>query len=101
MSGKARLTLERRLANLLSFGTWTAAALLAAGLMLAISKNHPLPGDYLLLLGIGLLIALPVIRILVTGLVFLYSREWGYAAMAGLVLIIVIASLLYRGVQLR
>jgi uncharacterized protein DUF1634 len=91
---KPPFTLERRLANLLGFGTWTAAGLLGAGLMLALLTTYTLPRDFLLLLGIGLLIALPVARIVVTGFVFLYRHEFGYAAIAGLVLLIVIASLL-------
>jgi hypothetical protein len=96
---KPPLTLERRLANLLGFGTWTAAGLLGAGLMLAVLTTDTMPRDFLLLLGIGLLIALPVVRIVVTGLVFVYSHELGYAAIAGLVLLIVTASLLYVGID--
>jgi uncharacterized membrane protein len=96
-SEKPALTLELRLANLLSFGTLLAASLLAAGLMLSVLTRYTLARDFLLLLGIGLLIALPVVRILVTGLVLLYRRELVYAAIAGLVLLIVTASLLYIG----
>jgi uncharacterized membrane protein len=96
-SEKPPLTLEVRLANLLGFGTRTAASLLAAGLMLAVLGTYPLSRDFLLLLGIGLFIALPIARIVVTGLVFLYRHELGYAAIAGLVLLIVTASLLYVG----
>jgi uncharacterized membrane protein len=92
---KPALTLERRLANLLSFGTWAAAGLIAAGLMLAGLTADRLPGDFFSLLGIGLLISLPVVRIVVTGLVFLLRHELKYALIAGLVLLIVTVLLIH------
>ena len=81
------MTLERRLAILLGLGTWTASFLLAAGLMTAALTTYTWPRDFLLLLGIGLFIALPLVRVVVTGLVFLYQREYEYALIAGVVLL--------------
>lgn len=94
---KEPLTLERRLANLLGFGTLIASGALAFGLLLTVLTSDAWPRDFLLLLGIGLLIALPLVRLVVTGVVFLFCNEPGYAAVAGLVLAIVTASLLYLG----
>jgi hypothetical protein len=92
---KPALTLERRLANLLGFGTWTAAGLIAAGLMLAGLTADRLPPDFLSLLGIGLLISLPILRIVVTGLVLLFRHELKYALIAGLVLVVVTGLLIH------
>jgi hypothetical protein len=92
---KPPLTLERRLANLLSFGTWTAAGLMAAGLIVAALTADRLLRDFLSLLGIGLLISLPVLRIVVTGLVFMFRQELKYAIIAGCVLVIVAVMLIH------
>jgi hypothetical protein len=92
---KPPLTLEVRLANLLAFGTWTASGLIAAALMLAALTTDRSTRDFLALLGIGLLICLPVLRIAVTGLVLLFRRELGYALVAGAVLLVVTGSLIH------
>lgn len=77
--------LESRLAVLLQYGTAGATVLIALGLAL----SHPPT----VVAGIGLLIALPVARLVVMLLAFLRARDHRFAAITATVLVVIMASL--------
>ncbi len=80
-------TLERVLAALLGAGTWTASALLAAGLTLGLMPGAmQAPAFKLAMAGIALLILLPVLRVMTMGAIFLYRREYLFGSVAVFVL---------------
>jgi len=90
------LPVERLLAGLLRNGAVVASVWLAAGLMLdmigeasdaAQSGNRLAEGC--LAVGIVLLIALPVLRVALTTAVFLFERDYVFAAISGAVLLII------------
>ena len=74
--------LHRTLASVLEVGTWLASALVTAGLFLSHAT--------VVLVGIGLFISLPIVRVVVMFAAFTRGRDgWG-AAIAGLVLTIIV-----------
>lgn len=90
--------LERHLARLLSYGTWLASGIIAAGLALPLSRWHgallePI-GARIVTLGIALFIFLPVLRVLAMLVVFVQERDRRFVAIAMLVLAIIAASAL-------
>ncbi len=78
--------LERLLAAMLSYGTWLASAVIAAGLLLAgFHTSTPL-----VTLGIALFILLPVLRVALMLIVFTLNRDYSTGAAAALVLAIIL-----------
>lgn len=76
--------LDRWLALLLKIGTWAACALVAAGLVL----THPT----LVIVGVLLLIALPILRVVLMAGWFAAHRELRFALAAAAVLLIILLS---------
>lgn len=73
--------LERRLAIVLRVGTWSASAVVGAGLVLS-STN-------VVTAGIGLFIALPIVCVALMLLWFLRRRDYRIALVAALVLTVI------------
>lgn len=73
--------LERRLAVVLQVGTWSASAVVGAGLVLS-STN-------VVTAGIGLFIALPIVCVALMLLWFLRRRDYRIALVAALVLTVI------------
>ena len=84
---------ERRIAALLHYGTWLASALIAAGLLAQWMGGAPPWGSTLAQVGIGVFIALPVLRVLLMLAMFLHERDYLYSALALAVLAIIAAGL--------
>jgi len=84
---------ERRIAALLHYGTWLASALVAAGLLAQWLAGAPPWADLLAGVGIGLFIALPVLRVALMLAMFLHERDYLYSALALAVLAIIAAAL--------
>ena len=91
---------ERRdqiIAALLWYGTWCASALIAIGMLLemrehsADSLGFGLSGRSLMTAGVALFILLPVGRVALMLAVFLYERDYLYAIISSLVLLIIAA----------
>lgn len=82
--------LERVLACLLAGGTWIASALIAVGLGVSFISTRN--GSAIVSGGVVLLICLPVTRVAVMGLVFLYRREFLLGSVAAAVLSVLAAS---------
>ena len=81
--------LERRLAALLQGGTWLACAVIAAGMAAGLAR--------LVVAGIGLVIALPVVRVAAMLGASARARDWRLAAVAALVLAIIAAAAVAGG----
>jgi hypothetical protein len=78
------VSLDRRLELLLKVGTWAACALVAAGMLLAYRS--------IVVAGVLLLIALPVMRVVLMGWWFSIHRELRFALAAAAVLFIILLS---------
>jgi ABC-type sulfate transport system permease component len=89
MTGAPR-TLETRLSLLLGRGTWLACAVIGAGLAVRLLR-HDAMGDHIISTGVGLIIALPVIRVAAMLEHFHRSRQRKLALTCALVLAIVAA----------
>jgi uncharacterized membrane protein len=87
--------LNSRLAWLLGAGTWASCGLIAIGMILRVSGlMTSLGADHFIVAGIVLLIALPMMRVIAMGVWFLLHRDLDFALIAGLVMVIIIASTL-------
>jgi uncharacterized membrane protein len=89
MSSKATLRMERWIAWLLGYGTWLASLVIVAGLVIAFRSPA---GMRVANVGIGLLILLPVSRVVLVLLALLHDRDYRLAIAAALVLGIIFAS---------
>ena len=78
------MSLDRRLELLLKAGTWAACALVATGMLLAHSS--------IVIAGVLLLIALPVMRVVLMGWWFWTHRELRFALAAAAVFLIILLS---------
>jgi Protein of unknown function (DUF1634) len=90
------LRMEKSLAGLLRYGALVASGWMAIGMALSASqKIFPSVrslitiSDRFLAIGIVILIALPVLRVAFTTVVFLLEKDYRFAAISGLVLIII------------
>jgi uncharacterized membrane protein len=99
---KTPALLDRRLAGLLSYGTWIASALIAAGLALPLIGVNPAIEDVqLVTAGIAVIITLPVLRVIMMCFSFLHERDLGFAAVAAFVLAIIAISLIIGATATR
>ena len=90
--------LDLRLARLLSLGTWLATAIIAVGLTLPlIARTLVIGPAWLVTIGIGGIILLPVLRVLVMCVAFFRAREFVFAAVAALVLTIIAVAFVVGG----
>ncbi len=78
--------LELRLAWMLSVGTWAASVLIGLGLMLpsALAWNTAV-----IMAGVTIFILLPVLRVILMLIVFWRARDFPFAAVSALVLIVI------------
>ena len=93
------LRLERTLAALLRHGALVASAWITLGMILALlgtaAPQFATPlAEACLAVGIVLLIALPVLRVALTAAIFLFERDYVFAAVSSAVLIIILSGLL-------
>ena len=78
-------------AVILRAGAYGSIALLLVGLLLGTVLSVPL-GPYIMRAGILLLLATPVLRIVTLLLFYILARDWKYAIISLVVLLIVLAS---------
>ncbi len=83
--------LEHLIAQVLDRGTWLASGIITVGLL---SSLVGWPSMGIVIGGIALLIALPVIRVLLMLIVFVRERDHYFGAIALLVLTIIVLSAL-------
>ena len=79
---------EPILAGFLRYGVLAACVWIAAGLVLTALHGEPSP---VLSGGILLLILLPVGRVALTMMMFILNKDYRFAAISGLVLLIIVA----------
>jgi uncharacterized membrane protein len=87
------LRLESLLAGVLNFGTWLASTVIAAGIGLSLFYRGTtfLKGIQVMTAGIGLLILLPILRVIIMLIVFAKERDYKFAVAATVVLLILFA----------
>jgi uncharacterized membrane protein len=106
--------LELRISKFLRYGVLCSGALMLAGLFLDF-KSDPFSGlrtyqvvpltdqivasNYLAYAGLASLILLPILRVFLTGAIFLFTKERKLAAIAGVVLFCLLFSLV-MGIEL-
>jgi len=78
----------RQLAVLLEWGTWTATGLIGLGLLLTVAAADG-PGLAIIFAGTALFVLLPVLRVIMLGVQFFLKGETRWAAVTGLVLLII------------
>jgi hypothetical protein len=93
---------ERSLAGLLRYGSWLASAAIGLGFALALIDSRVgtrnlaiLPDICIAATGIALFILLPSLSVLVMLFVFIREGDFGFAAAAGLVLVIIFLSIIF------
>lgn len=91
--GNAR-KLERSLAVLLQYGTWFASLLMGIGVLSGVFQSGATASvaSSLMTVGVGAIIVLPVCRILLMAFMCVAAREYRFACMAAVVLMIVVVS---------
>ncbi|MFP6559082.1 DUF1634 domain-containing protein [Paraburkholderia sp. B3] len=91
LAGGVRL--ERLLAALLQYGTWAGSFVMAMGIALRASGLEPAmrAGSAAMTAGVCIVILLPVARLVLMLAVYLAGREYRFAWIAALVLLIVAA----------
>jgi Protein of unknown function (DUF1634) len=72
--------LETQLGRLLMAGLLTSAALLAAGLFLTEATQWQRPGSTILTIGLIILMATPILRVLVSLIEYWRMRDWFFVA---------------------
>jgi uncharacterized membrane protein len=77
--------LELRLARMLGVGTGTASVLIGLGLTLPAA----LAGNNAVMAGVIIFILLPVLRVILMLIIFLRARDFPFAAISALVLIVI------------
>jgi hypothetical protein len=80
--------LENRLGSLLGRGTWVACVVIAAGLVAQLFHQR-VAGSQIVTAGIGIIIALPIIRVATMLNYFIRRNEIGFAVLGATVLVIV------------
>jgi uncharacterized membrane protein len=88
VSAPAEGELNLRLASLLDAGTWLGSATVAIGLAMT-------PGTRIVLAGIGIFLALPVLRVAAMLIAFARRRDYRPALVAGLVLAVIAAGIAF------
>lgn len=78
-------------AVILRAGAYGSVSLLLAGLLLATTVSAR-AGNWVMVAGILLLLATPVVRIVTLLLFYIHTRDWKYALISLIVLSIVLAS---------
>jgi uncharacterized membrane protein len=88
-----RVGIESLLAGVLNVGTWLASVVIAAGLVLSLfHERTPFPtGAQLVTAGIGLFILLPILRVILMLTIFVKERDYKFAGVAAVVLLIIFA----------
>ena len=79
--------LERRLAATLSLGTWISSAMVAAGLLSPVFGIAG--GPAIVMSGVALIILLPVLRVALMLSAFVSVRNYRFAILAAVVLLII------------
>ena len=85
--------IESLLARVLNVGTWLASVVIGAGLVLSLfNERTPFStGAQVVTAGIGLLVLLPILRVILMLTIFVKERDYQFAAAAAVVLLTIFA----------
>lgn len=86
--------IELVLARLLRIGSIIAAILLALGIGAMLLGGHAVVGPRLITAGLLALLATPVMRVMVAGLIFAREKDWRFAFFCLVVLCSIVAGIL-------
>ncbi|MFB3855594.1 MAG: DUF1634 domain-containing protein [Vicinamibacterales bacterium] len=95
MTGARVTRLERNIGRVLRAGAFSAAALLASGLILEALSPASRASDAILRAGLVVLMATPVARIVLSIVEFAIERDWRFVAIGFAVLGVLLGSLLH------
>lgn len=82
-----------RLARLPGAGIATSTALLATGLVWQLAAPSRRAPGLLLAAGLLILMAIPVVRLLIAAATFVHERDWFFATLSGVVLLVIMGSI--------
>jgi uncharacterized membrane protein len=85
--------MEQLLGRVLSVGLAVSVAVLAVGLALSLAGAAPAAADRILRVGLMILMATPVARVVAATLEYAVERDWAFLAITLLVLAVLCASL--------
>ena len=85
-------TLEHRLGRLLGVGSAVSTTFFAAGLLAQFAAVDARWAEWLVTAGLVILFATPFARVLVTTVNYWHERDWRFAIMTTIVLLVLIAS---------
>lgn len=93
------IRMEKILAGLLKYGSIFASVWITIGMILGMSRGgslnaHDRLADQLMGIGVVLLIALPVARVGLILIIFLFERDFIFAVISGTVLLIIVTGFL-------
>ncbi len=94
MTSSSSERLERVLGVVLRSGAWSSAVLLAAGLVLELVGRDGQVAARLTQLGLIVLMATPVARVVVSVVDYAMERDWLFLGLTAAVLVILLGSLL-------
>jgi len=93
--------LEVQLGRLLQAGVLTSAACLALGLVLWMASAAAGPANALLTIGLMILMATPILRVIVSLVEYARMRDWFFVAMTVLVFGVLLATVTLAVLKLR
>jgi uncharacterized membrane protein len=93
MTARSSDRLARVLAAILRWGALTSTALLAAGLLLLLAGLQPRLSARLTRIGLIVLMATPVARVVASVADYALEQDWTFLALTGTVLLILVGSL--------
>lgn len=85
--------MELSLARLLRVGSLLAAFFIASGLLMMFSGDHRIAGN-LITTGLLILLATPILRVIVAGVIFARDGDWRFAIFCLIVLCSIVAGVL-------
>lgn len=91
---------ERTIAGLLYYGTWIASVFVGVGMIVGVLGDIgcfnllAIKGDVIVKIGIALFILLPIARVALMLIIFLYERDYVYVVIAMSVLAIIVTGIL-------
>ena len=94
MSGEELDRLERVVGRVLRIGSLTSTSILAVGLLAALVVPSSAPAGTIIRVGLFVLLLTPVARVVASVVEYVRDRDWLFALLAFIVLVIVLASML-------
>jgi len=85
--GSAMQRLETTIGEVLRFGTITSSTMFALGLVMTLAHYQPAVAQLLLVAGLVILLATPVMRVIVSVIEYVRERDWTFVLLTLIVLL--------------